>query len=62
MLPVSEHHFQIAARFADQASLGLRAGDAVHLAVASEAGFSVVTLDRKLAEAGAALGVPTERL
>ena len=51
-----------AAQFADQAPLGLRAGDALHLAIAFEAGLSIATLDRKLAEAGNALGVPTELL
>src|SRR4051812_12569624 len=34
-LAISEHQFQTAARFADQSHLGLRAGDALHLAVAA---------------------------
>lgn len=62
MLAVSQRHYRVAAQFADQAPLGLRAGDALHLAIAFEAGLSVATLDRKLAEAGSALGVPTELL
>lgn len=59
VLPVTGGQFRAAARFADQHMLGLRAGDALHLAVASEHGATVHTLDRRLAEAGPALGVPT---
>eukprot|EP01039_Chlorochromonas_danica_P016573 gene16573-19606_t len=36
--PVTGGQFRAAARYADQHSLGLRAGDALHLAVASEHG------------------------
>ncbi|PZU47353.1 MAG: VapC toxin family PIN domain ribonuclease [Sphingomonas sp.] len=60
--PVVGGHFRAAARFADQHMLGLRAGDALHLAVASEHGATVYTLDQRLAEAGPALGVPTQML
>lgn len=59
MLPVTGGHFRTAAKFADQHTLGLRAGDALHLATASEHGATVHTLDHKLAEAGPVLGVPT---
>lgn|GEM_PF-3912272 len=62
VLGVSDRHYRVAARFADRAPLGVRAGDALHLAIAFEAGLSIATLDRKLAEAGSALGVPTELL
>jgi predicted nucleic acid-binding protein len=55
-------HFRIAARFVDQHGLGLRAGDALHLAAASEHGATVHTLDRRMAEAGPVLGVPTQLL
>jgi uncharacterized protein len=48
--------------FADQAPLGLCAGDALNLAIAIKAGLSIATLDRKLAEAGLALSVPMELL
>jgi predicted nucleic acid-binding protein len=61
-LPISEREFQTAARFADQAPLGLRAGDALHLAMAADHGIMLATLDRRLAEAGAALGVATTLL
>lgn len=62
VLGVSGGQFRAAAKFADQHALGLRAGDALHLAVASEHGATVHTLDRRLAEAGLALGVPTRLL
>ena len=58
VLSVTGRHFRIAATFADQHALGLRAGDALHLAVASEHGATVHTLDQRIAEAGLALGVP----
>lgn len=59
VLPLVSAHFRAAARFADQHELGLRAGDALHLAVASERGAAVQTLDTRLAQAGQRLGVPT---
>lgn len=60
VLPVTGAHFRTAARFVDQQALGLRAGDALHLATASEHGAVVHTLDRRLAEAGPVLGVPVQ--
>jgi len=57
--PVLSGHFRVAAKFVDQPALGLRAGDALHLAAASEHGATVCTLDRGLAEAGPKVGVPT---
>jgi predicted nucleic acid-binding protein len=62
VLPVTGRPFRAAAKFVDQHALGLRAGDALHLAFASEHGATVQTLDRRLAEAGPALGVPTRLL
>lgn len=62
VLPVAGRHFRIAARFVDQHALGLRAGDALHLATASDHGATLHTLDRRLAGAGPALGVPTRLL
>ena len=62
IVPVTGGHFRTAARFADQYELGIRAGDALHLAVAAAQGATVHTLDRRLAEAGTALGVPTQLL
>ena len=62
VLPVTSSHFRTAAKFVDQHGLGLRAGDALHLATASEHGAIVWTLDHRLAEAGPVLGVPAELL
>lgn len=62
VVPIVAGHFRTAARFADQHALGLRAGDALHLAAAAEHGAVVHTLDLRLAEAGPALGVPTHLL
>jgi predicted nucleic acid-binding protein len=62
VLPVAGGHFRTAAKFVDQHALGLRAADALHLAVASENGATVCTLDLRLAEAGPALGVQTKLL
>jgi len=62
VLPVAGGHFRVAAKFVDQHTLGLRAGDALHLATASMHGATVYTLDRRLAEAGPVLGVPTQLL
>jgi predicted nucleic acid-binding protein len=57
VLPVARPDFQTAARFADQYATGLRAGDALHLAIAFHHGASLHTLDRRLVEIGQALGV-----
>lgn len=62
VLGVTGGQFRTAAKFADQHALGLRAGDALHLAVASEHGAVTHTLDRRLAEAGLALGVAVRLL
>ena len=60
VLGVNGGHFRAAAKFVDQYLLGLRAGEALHLAVAAEHGATVWTLDQRLAEAGPVLGVPTQ--
>ena len=56
---VSFHPSAAAARITDQYRLGLRAGDALHLAICTDHGATLCTLDRRLGEAGAALGVKT---
>ncbi len=61
-LAVAEDHFEAAARFAAQHELNLRAGDALHLAIASDGGFALVTLDQRMADAALQLGVPVEAL
>jgi predicted nucleic acid-binding protein len=62
VLPVSGQDFRAAARLADQHATGLRAGDALHLAVASRHGARVRTLERGLAAAAEALGVSVARV
>jgi uncharacterized protein len=57
VMPLSRAQFRLAARFADQYALGLRAGDALHLAICAEQGATICTLDRGLGEAALALGV-----
>ncbi len=59
LLPVTGGQFRVAANYVDQHHLGLRAGDALHLAIASAHGATMHTLDQRLAEAGPAVGVPT---
>ena len=54
---VSAIDFRAAASFADQSRLGIRAGDALHIAVCSRHGATLCTLDRRLSEAGTALGM-----
>jgi predicted nucleic acid-binding protein len=58
-LAISGLHFRTAARFAEHDALGLRAGDALHLAVCADYGGTLATLDRRLSQAGLALGVKT---
>jgi uncharacterized protein len=59
VVPVSRLQFRTAGRFVEQHMLGLRAGDALHLAICADHGATLCTLDRRLSEAGAALGVKT---
>lgn len=56
-LDIAERHFISAAELA-QRSTGLRAGDALHLAVAVDHGASVCTLDKGMAKAAAELEIP----
>jgi uncharacterized protein len=56
-LPVSRPDFRMAARLADQHALGLRAGDALHLAICAHRGATLCTLDRRLMDAASALGI-----
>jgi predicted nucleic acid-binding protein len=56
-IPVSRSDFRTAARLAD--AIGLRAGDALHLAICANHGATLCTLDRRLGDAGSALGIRT---
>ncbi len=60
LLPIGPAQFRTAARFVDREALGLRAGDALHLAICADHGARLCTLDRRLAEAAPVLGVATE--
>jgi predicted nucleic acid-binding protein len=59
-LPIDGRHFELATRFASDIDAKLRGGDALHLAVASEAGAVLCTLDRGQAGAAKILGMPCE--
>lgn len=58
-LPVTRQDFRLAAQFSERAETGLRAGDALHLAIASGADATLVTFDTKQARAGELLQVRT---
>ncbi len=60
VVPVIRDHFLTAGRFAEQYGIGLRAGDALHVAVAAARGATICTLDRRLAEGATAVGVSAE--
>jgi hypothetical protein len=55
--PIRRKHFRAAAGLAERYEIGLRAGDALHLAVAVAEGAEIATLDRRLASAASALGL-----
>jgi uncharacterized protein len=48
----------IAAKLAAQRNVTLSASDALHLAVSEETRTELITLDHRMAEAGAALEIP----
>lgn len=51
-IPIRETDFARAAILANDSSSGLRAGDALHLAIGEASDCVVVTLDRRMANAG----------
>ena len=59
-LPIAAVDFQTAASFCDRSETSLRAGDALHLAVAVRAGYTLVTMDKRLASAASQLGRAAE--
>lgn len=62
MVPIAAMNFATAAIYCEQAQLGLRAGDALHLAVAAAHGHAIATLDTAQASAATELGIPVERI
>lgn len=60
MLPVVRAHFSAAREHCLHVNAGIRAADALHLAIAAESGSTLCTRDQKLAKAGLELGVATE--
>ncbi|MFZ4703748.1 MAG: type II toxin-antitoxin system VapC family toxin [Candidatus Methylumidiphilus sp.] len=54
--------FRRAAKLCDQWQMGLRAGDALHLAIAERQGLTVCTLDKLMQESTLALGLPLENI
>ena len=59
-LDITQRDFHTAARYADQYQIALRAGDALHLAVAANHGTQLVTLDKGLSAAADAIGVSVQ--
>lgn len=59
-LPIEGRHFDLATRFALVREAMLRGADALHLAITSEAGAKLCTLDRRQADAATLLHVPSE--
>ncbi|MGH8189856.1 MAG: type II toxin-antitoxin system VapC family toxin [Rhodanobacteraceae bacterium] len=57
VLAVTRQDFQAAARFADQHSSGLRAGDALHLGIVANHGERLLSLDRVQVQAALAAGI-----
>ena len=60
VLSVTRDHFATASRFVEQVSVGLRAADALHVAIAADHGATLCTLDRRLAKAATILAVNAE--
>ena len=61
-VPIEPDHFDRATDYLRRSERGLRGGDALHLAIAHAAGATLWTLDRKMAEAGQALGLDARLL
>lgn len=59
VLPVTAADFRSAADLAERHKTGLRAGDVLHLAVATASGAAVYTLDKGLARAARSMRLAT---
>ena len=60
LVPVPPEAFDLAALCCDLHELGLRAGDALHVAVAALGGHRLATLGGAMAKAAVAVGVQVE--
>lgn len=58
---VRRRHFRMAAHFTDQAELGLRSADALHVAICLDIGAALASLDRRQRDAAPVLGVHLAR-
>jgi uncharacterized protein len=58
VLLIGSNHFETATDILSDYSLGLRSGDALHLAIASYNAATLCTLDQTLFDACKALGIP----
>jgi len=59
-VPILASDFGRASRLAEKHELGLRGGDALHLAITERHGATLCTLDKAQAEAGRALKIETQ--
>lgn len=62
VVPVLSADFLCAAEFCDRWQMGLRAGDALHLAIADRHAMTVCTFDRTMIDAANALGLAIEEV
>jgi uncharacterized protein len=62
VLPISSANYLAAARYCENVELGLRSGDALHLAICAYNRGSLCTLDQRFAKAALAVGVAVVRL
>lgn len=62
VLAIGIADFRLAATFCADPDTGLRAGDALHLAVCAAHGLTIVTRDRSMASAATGLGMPVTDL
>jgi hypothetical protein len=62
LISLDDGHMGLAARYTARARLGLRAGDALHVAVAASLSAMLVTSDVVMARAAEGLGVPVRLL
>jgi predicted nucleic acid-binding protein len=60
MLDISRKHFRLAVEITRRQDLGVRSGDALHLAVAANNRLTLVTFDKLLAAGATALGYAVE--